>query len=364
MTERIRVATRKGLFTVRRSGRSWQIGDPAFAGDPVTTVLDDPRDGTVHAALYLGHFGVKMRRSTDDGRTWAEAAVPAFPEQPEDSPGPPWVLRQIWCMEPGGGPRPGTLWAGTLPGALFRSDDAGQSWNLVRPLWDRPERLEWFGGGYDHPGIHSVAVDPRSDGQRITVAISCGGVWRTLDGGQNWALAATGMRAGYMPPGQQDQPNVQDPHRLVACAAAPEVLWTQHHSGIFRSVDGAQNWTEVTGVKPSSFGFAVAAHPADPATAWFVPAARDELRVPVDARLVVTRTRDGGKSFEVLSEGLPRGPAYDLVYRHGLDIDPSGTLLAMGSTTGSLWISEDAGDTWTNVTQHLPPIYAVRIVPD
>lgn len=127
-------------------------------------------------------------------------------------------------------------------------------------------RLEWFGGGYEHPGIHSVAVDPRSNGEPITV--------------------------------------------------------------------------------------------------WFVPATRDELRVPVEARLVVTRTRDGGKSFEVLSEGLPRGPAYDLVYGHGLDIDASGTLLAMGSTTGNLWIWEDSGDSWTTVTQHLPPNYAVRIVPD
>jgi photosystem II stability/assembly factor-like uncharacterized protein len=152
----------------------------------------------------------------------------------------------------------------------------------------------------------------------------------------------------------------QDPHIVAQCRANPDVLWVQHHNGIFRSTDAAASWTEISNVKPSAFGFAVAAHPEDPNTAWFVPAVKDEKRYPVDGCVVVNRTRDGGKSFETLSRGLPQQHAYDLVYRHALDVDESGNRLAFGSTTGSLWITEDAGETWRLLSSNLPPIHAVR----
>ena len=359
MHPRFHVATPKELFAVARDAGTWTLGPPAFLADPVSAVLDDPRDGTRYAALNLGHFGVKLKRSRDDGRTWEEIPPPVYPRQPDDASGSPWSLSLIWCLEAGGADQPGTLWAGTIPGGLFRSDDRGESWHLVRSLWDRPERAGWFGGGYDHPGIHSIAVDPR-DSRHVTVGISCGGVWTTRDGGTSWRLTAAGMRAGYMPPDQSGNPNIQDPHRLVACRDHPDVLWAQHHSGMFRSTDGADTWIEITGVPMSSFGFAAAAHPADPDTAWFVPAVRDECRVPVDGRFVVTRTRDGGRHFDVLERGLPAAPAYDLAYRHGLDVARDGRTLALGTTTGGLWVSEDAGDTWHCISAHLPPIYAVR----
>lgn len=163
-----------------------------------------------------------------------------------------------------------------------------------------------------------------------------------------------------MPPEGRFDPDVQDPHHMVQCAGAPDALWVQHHNGVFRSVDGAATWTEVVDVPPSKFGFAVAVHPREPDTAWLIPAIKDERRVPVDGRLVVTRTRDGGRSFEVLRNGLPQQHAYDLVYRHGLDIDASGNCLAFGSTTGGLWLSDDQGDTWKTLSTSLPPIYAVR----
>ena len=134
----------------------------------------------------------------------------------------------------------------------------------------------------------------------------------------------------------------------------------QHHNGVFRSTDNAESWQEVANVQPSVFGFGVAVHPRDPLTAWFVPAVKDECRVPVDARLVVARTRDGGQTFEVLRNGLPQEHCYDLVFRHALDIDASGERLAIGSTTGGLWVTEDGGDLWTCVSTHLPPVYAVR----
>lgn len=363
MSDRLFVATRKGLFTVTRGRDRWSHGEPAFLGDPVTAVLRDGRDGTLYAALNLGHFGVKMRRSTDDGRTWEEHAGPAYPPEPPGAPqDPPWKLVQVWTLEPGGADEAGVLWAGTIPGGLFQSRDAGNSWSLVSTLWNHPARGQWMGGGYDAPGIHSICVDPR-DSRRVTVAVSTGGVWQSRDRGESWTACASGMRAHYMPPERRDDPVVQDVHRMVACPARPDTLWVQHHNGMYRSTDGAASWQEIREPALSAFGFAVVVDPRDAETAYFVPAIKDEHRVPVDAALAVTRTRDGGRTFEVLREGLPQ-PSYDLVYRHGLAIDAGGERLAMGSTTGGLWISEDRGARWQCVSAHLPPIYAVRFDAD
>jgi photosystem II stability/assembly factor-like uncharacterized protein len=358
MNNRLLVATRKGLFTLERRS-AWQITGTAFMGDPVSMVLADPRSGYVHAALNLGHFGVKMHRSRDGGASWEESAVPAYPPQPEDSEGPDWSLVQVWSLEAGGPDQPGLLWAGTMPGGLFRSGDDGESWTLVRSLWDRGERLEWFGGGADSPGIHSICVDPR-DSRRITLAISCGGVWQTEDGGESWRQYGDGLHAAYMPGERANDPNIQDPHRVVSCPAAPDTFWMQHHNGIFRSTDSARTWREVSPTTPPRYGFPVVVHPHDPDTAWLVPAAADESRFAPDGAVCVHRTRDGGASFEALRGGLPQEHAYHLVYRHALDIDASGEMLAMGSTTGGLWVSGNGGEQWQAVALHLPPIYAVR----
>jgi hypothetical protein len=270
-------------------------------------------------------------------------------------------VHEIWSLEPGGSDEPGTLWAGTAPAALFRSNDRGSSWSLVQSLWDRPERAGWFGGGTDLTALHSICVNPR-DSRDITLGISCGGVWHSSDSAESWELRAKGMYAAYMPPDQAGEQNIQDPHHVVRCQAAPDVLWAQHHNGIFRSTDGARSWSDVPNATPSVFGFAVAVHPSDPDTAWFVPAVKDELRVPVNGELVVTRTRDGGKTFDVLRNGLPQEHAYDLIYRHGMAVDETGNRVAFGSTTGSAWITEDQGDSWQNLSTHLPPINCVRFV--
>lgn len=353
--DRAWAATRKGLFELRRSaGGGWRVARVSFLAEPVSMLLPPDADGHMLAALNLGHFGVKLHASDDAGASWREVATPAYPEQPKDAPGVPWKLVQVWALERAGR----TLWAGTIPGGLFRSEDGGASWQLVDTLWQRPERLEWFGGGYDAPGIHSLCPHPQHAGE-LLVGISCGGAWLSTDGGANWDLRAAGMRADFMPPERAGDQNIQDPHRIVRCAAQPQVLWCQHHNGIWRSTDDAASWQEVQ-APLSSFGFAVAVHPGDGDTAWFVPAVKDERRVPVDAALAVTRTRDGGASFEVLRTGLPQQDCYDLVYRHGLDVARDGRSLLMGSTTGHLWASGDGGDSWQAAALNLPPIHAVR----
>jgi hypothetical protein len=363
MNERALVATRKGLFELARKNSGWEITATSFLGEPVSMVLHDRRDGALYAALNLGHFGVKLHRRDAGASAWTEIAVPAYPPQPEPrGEDVEWKLSLIWSLVPGGLDEPGVLWAGTLPGGLFRSSDRGQSWQLVESLWNRPERKQWFGGGYDVPGIHSICVDPR-DSRHLLLGISCGGAWVTHDGGANWALSATGMLANYMPPEQAGDGNIQDPHLIAQCAASPDVLWCQHHGGIWRSTNGGTNWQAIgpaAKAQLSDFGFAVAAHPRDAGTAWFVPAVADQQRVPVDAALCVTRTRDGGQSFEVLREGLPQRHCYDLIYRHGLAVSDDGNMLLMGSTTGGLWISENGGDAWQELSTTLPPIYAVR----
>ncbi len=355
MTDRAWVATRKGLFELQQCAGSWHIANVSFLGEPVSMVLPPAGSGRMFAALNLGHFGVKVHASDDAGRTWTEVATPAYPEQPPEATGMAWKLAQIWSMETAGD----VLWAGTLPGGLFRSDDGGKSWQLNLPLWMRPERAEWFGGGYDMPGIHSICAHPVRAGEML-VGVSCGGVWVTRDDGANWALQASGMRAAYLPPDQADNPNTQDPHRIVRNAVRPDVLWCQHHNGIFRSADNAASWQEISPATASTFGFAVAVHPADADTAWFVPAVADQQRVPVNGALVVNRTRDGGRSVEPLTSGLPERDCYDLIYRHGLAVAEDGRALLMGSTTGGLWASTNGGDRWQAVPAHLPPIYAVR----
>ena len=362
MSDRVYAATRKGLFELERgvSGR-WEMGQVSFLGDPVSVVLDDPRDGALYAALNLGHFGVKLHRSEDRGRTWTECRAPAFPVAPEGETDAAPSVHQVWALAVGGPAPEHGLWAGTIPAALFHSTDRGDSWQLNESLWAVPERAHWFGGGYDEAGLHSICVHPRRP-EQVAVAVSCGGVWMTPDGGANWNCRADGMFAEYAPPEHRDNPAIQDPHRMVQCAATPDALWVQHHNGVFRSTDGARLWTHVPAAQPSGFGFAVAVHPRDPQTAWFVPGVKDECRVPVDGNLVVSRTRDGGATFEVLTDGLPQQHAYDLVYRHGLDVDAGGERLVMGSTTGSLWISENGGDRWQQITGHLPPVYQVLFV--
>jgi hypothetical protein len=364
MADRLFIATRKGLFTLER-GQGWGIKGVDFLGDNCSSVLSDPRDGALYVALDHGHFGVKLHRSGDGGGTFEEIPSPVYPpaEEPEwtDMHGRvvPSSLELIWCLEAGHEQAPGTLWCGTVPGGLFRSLDHGDSWQLVESLWNDPLRKRWFGGGMDYPGIHSVCVHPDAP-QSVSLAVSCGGVWQSLDEGTSWQCVGEGFRADYLPPDEAVDPAIQDVHRIAQCRSNPQVIWAQHHNGIFRSGDGGRTFEEIEGVRPSAFGFAVAVHPADGDVAWFVPQIKDERRIPVDGRVVVLRTDDGGRNFECLTEGLPQRHAYDICFRHALDVDESGEVLAFGSTTGGLWVSENGGGSWDCVSTHLPPVYAVR----
>jgi len=198
MSDHLLIATRKGLFVLERKRSGWVSRLIGFEGVAVTNVLRT--DGVIYAALKHGHFGAKLHRSDDDGATWRELAAPAFPADAADAPS----LFQIWTMETGGRTHPDRLWIGAIPAGLFRSEDRGESWQLVSSLWNVPERKRWFGGGYDAAGIHSISPDPRDD-DRIFLAISCGGVWETNDAGDTWSVLGKGLFAPYVPPEQAER---------------------------------------------------------------------------------------------------------------------------------------------------------------
>lgn len=386
MSDRILVGTRKGAFVVEKGRGGWTPHLAGHAGMGVNFLAREPHTGALWAALGHGHWGAKLARSDDGGKTWADAAQVKYPagarylghaipsEDAEEMPGPtqlkPATLLKLWTLAFGA---PGTIYVGTIPGGLFVSRDGGGSFALNLPLWNHESRggdlfngegtgvTHWFGtpaseGGEFAPGIHSILVDPR-DADHVLVAISTAGVLETRDGGKSWRSRNKGLVMDYQP-----DPNAEwghDPHAIELCPGQPDHIWQQNHCGVFYSADGAASWKKVSfpdqGVH---FGFPVAVDAAHGGTAWVVPGKADMERMAIDGGLFVARTQDGGASWEMLREGLPQKHAYDVILRHALG--NGGDRLAFGSTTGNLYVSEDRGESWRTVANNLPPIYSVR----
>ena len=385
MSNRILVGTRKGTVFVEKQGGRWTPRLAGHAGSGVNFVARDPHSGALWAALGHGHWGAKLSRSTDDGATWQDASQIKYPPgarylappDPTEDGVPPGeaalrdaTLLKLWCIAFGG---PGRIHVGTIPGGLFTSTDGGVTFELNRALWNHESRggdhftgegstriTHWYGTpaaeGEFAPGIHSIIVDPH-DPQRILVAISTAGVLETTDGGKTWRGRNKGMRNDYLPDPAAEWGH--DPHFVTLCPAQPAHVWQQNHSGVFYSSDGAATWTRVS--RPEQgvhFGFPVCVDDRAGATAWLVPGKADMQRTAIDGALFVARTEDGGQTWQQLREGLPQENAYDVVYRHAFG--NSGDLLAFGSTTGNLYVSENRGDSWRAVAGNLPPIYSVR----
>jgi photosystem II stability/assembly factor-like uncharacterized protein len=384
MSDRILVGTRKGTIIVEQKAGRWSPRLSGHAGVGVNFVAADPESGNLWAALGHGHWGAKLSRSTDGGRSWEDAVPIAFPEgarylgtpmPTEDGQMGATVLRdatvlKLWTLAfaPGG-----RIYVGTIPGGLFVSEDGGESFELNRGLWDHPSRggdlsagegtghTDWFGtpaseGGEFAPGIHSILVDPRN-AERVLVAISTAGVLETSDGGKSWRSRNRGMTNEYQPDPTAEWGH--DPHAIELCPAQPDHVWQQNHCGVFYSADGAATWKKVCQPEQGvHFGFPVAVDAHDGRTAWVVPGKADMQRMAIDGGLFVARTEDGGESWKPLREGLPQENAFDVVYRHALG--NRGDRLAFGSTTGNLYVSEDRGESWQTVANNLPPVYSVR----
>jgi photosystem II stability/assembly factor-like uncharacterized protein len=386
MAEQIWIGTRKGTFLAERTSGAWKLRLAGHAGVGVNYVARDPHTGTLWAALGHGHWGAKLSKSTDEGKTWSDASQVKYPDgakylappdpSPDEDDSVPQrfatrtaTLLKLWALGFGAN---GRIYVGTIPGGLFISDDGGETFALNRALWNHESRggdlfagqgngkTHWFGtpasDGEFAPGIHSIEVDPR-DPDRVLVAISTAGVLETLDGGKTWRGANTGMTNDYLP-----DPNAEwghDAHLIQICRDQPEHVWQQNHCGVFYSADGAKTWKKVSAPEQGvHFGFPVAVDSRRGETAWVVPAVSDAQRMAIGGGLFVGRTENGGQTWQQLRKGLPQDNAYDVVYRHCLSA--KNDFLAFGSTTGNLYVSGDGGDSFETLAANLPPIYSVR----
>ena len=346
------ISSRKGLITYSKSNGHWKYDSLHFKGIPVCLSFHDKARDVLWAFQDHGHWGIKIHKSGDFGATWQEVSAMKYPEGAEVKEGKPAALNYIWSADIDVN---GRMWIGTVPGGLFYTDD-GIEFQLNEALWDHPHRQKhWFGGGMDYPGIHSIICDPK-DSDHMYVGISVGGVYETRDGGQTWDMRNKGLRADFMP-----DPNGEfshDPHLLVTCPSNRNVMWQQNHCGIFKSIDGAASWEDVSQPGgPANFGFVIEVDESNPEGAWVVPGVSDEIRVAIDEALCVCRTEDGGKSWQAFRNGLPQQGSFDIVYRHAMARN-NGDMF-FGTTTGNLFHSVDAGESWQSTSNYLPLINAV-----
>jgi hypothetical protein len=356
------VGTTKGLFIVS-DGRT---DGPFFPGEGVPSFLE--AEGRYLAGTVGSHFGPDVRISEDDGISWGTAAAAdesrgrpiAFPADAAAS------LVQVWQLH-GDATAEGRIWAGVEPAALFRSEDGGGSFELVRELWDHPSRPSWEPGG-GGLGLHTILTHPdRPD--RIVVAISAAGVFRSDDGGASWQPRNRGIAASFRPTGDAAGPEFgQCVHKVAVDAGNPDVLWAQNHGGIYRSDDSGERWVDVgrpgeAGGVPADFGFPIVTHPVWPDTAYVFPLVSAEYRCCPEGRCRVYRTSDAGESWDPLTAGLPQADAHMTVLRDAFSIgtqDPY--VLAFGTRSGEVYASADGGDNWRLDAWHLPPILSVRVL--
>ena len=351
------VGTQKGAFLVWADPkrRKWRIDGPHFPGESVYAMAIDQRGGRQRILAGTGtmHWGSVLRTSDDFGRTWTapDRKNVRFPTESG------LALAQIWQIAPARASEPDLVYCGVEPAALFESRDAGDTWAPVEGLLSHEHRPKWMPGG-GGLCLHTIIVDPKN-ADRMLVAISTGGVYRTDDGGRKWQPRNAGIRAEFLP-GKHPEFG-QCVHKVVHHPGRPERLFLQNHWGLYRSDDWGDTWVDIANGVPSDFGFAMAMHPHDQDTVYIVPIKADMFRVVPDAKMRVYRTRDAGESWEPLTNGLPQQDAYEMVLRDAMTTDslkPAGVYV--GTRSGKLFASANDGDSWMEVADALPSITCVK----
>jgi hypothetical protein len=355
MTDLLAIGTRKGLWLARSEDdrRSWTLDGPHLLAQEVAAVSIDTRGPAprVLAGIQYGHWGPTVMRSDDLGASWQETESGAI-RFPADTGA---ALARVWQLRPDSADRPGVVWAGCEPHSLWRSEDGGCTFDLVRGLWDHPHRPTWEPGG-GGGAVHTVVPDPASD--RVLVAMSTGGVYVSDDAGGSWTPRNKGITAVFLP--DQLPEYGQCVHKVAVDAGDPDRLYAQNHFGVFTSEDAGVSWRSIAEGLPADFGFPVVTSPRTPGTAWVVPLVADMERVPPGGRLRVHRTRDGGGSWTELAAGLPDA-SWAAVMRDAACVDegdPTGVYI--GTRDGCVYASADEGDGFDLVAAHLPDVLVVR----
>ncbi|PYU96315.1 MAG: hypothetical protein DMG08_02490 [Acidobacteria bacterium] len=350
------VGTIKGAFLLRSTldRRRWDVAGPYFHGQSIYALAYDGRAGRRRLwASTHSYWGTYLRSSDDFGKIWTNPQEASLKFPPETGA----VLKNIWQICLGRLGEPDVLYCGAEPAALFESRDAGETWSLVRGLFDHPHRPRWAPGNGGLT-LHTIAPDPTNKA-RLYVAISAAGIYKTDDGGHSWRALNRGIRTVHQP---EKYPEFgQCVHKFVMHPARPERLFLQNHWGLYRSDDGAESWKDIANGVPSDFGFAMVMHPHNPDCVYILPVESDEFRCAPDGRLRVYRTRNAGASWEPLMRGLPQKGAYETVLRDAMtadSLDPPG--LYFGTRSGQLYGSNDEGKTWTRILEGLPAVVCVK----
>lgn len=350
------VGTRKGLWIGRSDAArtDWTWTGPHFNMEEVYSCMIDTRGE--RPRLLVGSssswLGPQVWRSDDLGESWQETPNGAvrFPDDTDAT------VARVWQLSPGS--RPEIVYAGTEPGAVWKSTDRGESFTLERGLWDHPHREQW-NAGFGGQAFHTVLPHP-TDADSVTAALSTGGVYQTTDGGASWSPRNKGIRAEFLPEGQQYPEFGQCVHKMARHPAAPERLYLQNHGGVYRSDDEGGVWKSIADGLPADFGFPMVVHPHEPDTIYVFPLQGAGGRYPPEAKARVWRSRDAGETWEKLGRGLADG-FFVGVMRDAMCSDDHATAgIYFGARNGSVWGSADAGDTWTEIVNDLPDVMVVR----
>ncbi|MEW6403748.1 MAG: exo-alpha-sialidase [Chloroflexota bacterium] len=372
------VGTSKGGFIFSSDARreKWQISDIQFKSWDVMHMQMDPRDQRLHAAASHFVYGPTMHYSDDFGKTWTQAKqVPLLTrssksgrpastvdeafrsEGGESIKSVPEKMIKVWNIKPGRLTEPNVLYAGAQPASLFVSKDRGETWEINEELYDHSHRGNW------NPGagglcLHTIMLDPDNP-QRMYIAVSAAGCYRTDDGGKTWNPMNKNVRADFMP--NKFPEYGQCVHKMAMHPTDPNVLFQQNHCGVYRSDNRGEDWIDIgEGRLPSRFGFPIAVHPTRPRTVYIALEESDEYRMSVDGKFSVWRSADAGESWERLTRGLPE-KAHLVVLREAMGTDTfEDAGIYIGTNTGQLFYSRDSGDSWEMLAGFLPPIHSVE----
>jgi len=380
---RVLVGTKKGAFILTSDGarKNWEISQPHFMGWEIYHLKGSPADPNVmYASQTSGWFGQIIQRSDDGGKSWNTPG--SKPEELKDPQGMPrgesnkfvyngntgnhlwydgtphpWEFKRVWHLEPSL-TDPNTCYAGVEDAALFRTTDGGKSWHELAGLRTHPSASQWMPGA-GGMGLHTILLD-RANPQRMFIAISAAGVFRTEDGGKTWKPANRGLTSNFMPDPTAEVGHCV--HRIAVHPSRPDTLFMQKHWDVMRSDNGGESWQEVSGNLPSDFGFPIEVHAHDPNTIYVIPIKSDSEHYPPDAKLRVYRSRSGGNEWEPLTKGLPQKHCYVNVLRDASCVDglePCG--IYFGTTGGQVYVSADSGDSWQAIVRDFPAVLSVEV---